>query len=162
MTFLKRRGLDSLTLDVTMPDGVYSFSEEGTSAPKTGYGTIAHTIIKEFVPPQIPIKADDEKDALAKLETTPYYDDSWTGKDIKINVSCHVGELRILKKMRDKGNDFELKITYQYFDGALGLDSTKNTGSDSNMPPEDYWANEEIVQPPYISMIINTGCGRFV
>ncbi len=162
MTFLKRMGLDSLTLEVTMPDGIYSFTDSSTSAPKTGYGTITHTILKEFAPPQIPIKAENEQDALAKLETTPYYDDSWTGKDININVSVHVGELRILKKMRDKGNDFELKITYQYFDGALSLDSTKNTGGDSDIPPEDYWADEEITQPPYISMIINTGCGRYI
>ena len=81
-------------------------------------------------------------------------------KTLTINVSVQIGELRILKKMRDKGNDFELKITYQYYDGALKEDITKNTGGDSNTPPEDPWAEQET--PPYISMIINTGCGRYV
>jgi hypothetical protein len=161
MTLLKRRGLDILTLDVTMPDSMYSFSEENTSAPKTGYASIQHTVINQYAPPQT-IKAENEQEAIAKLQTTPYYDDSWTGKDININVSCHIGELRILKKMRDKGNDFELKITYQYYDGTISMDTMNNTGSNSDFPPEDYWGDEEITQPPYISMIINTGCGRYI
>jgi hypothetical protein len=162
MTLLKRRGLDTLTLDVTMPDGIISFSEENTSAPKTGYGTISYTVNKDFSPHTGPIEAENDQAAQAKLQTSPYYDDSWTGKDIKINVSCHVGELRILKKLRDKGNDFELKISYQYFKPTLTLDSMKNTGSNSDSPPDDYWTEAEITQPPYISMIISTGCGRFV
>jgi hypothetical protein len=160
MTLLKRRGLDSLTLDVSMPDG-YSFSEKNTSARKTGYGSIYNMIINEYTPPKT-LQAENEQEAQAKLQTAPYYDDSWTGKDIKINVSCHIGELRILKKLIDKGNDFELKITYQYYEGTLSMDTMNNTGSNPNFPPEDYWADEEITQPPYISMIINTGCGRYV
>ena len=162
MTIFKRKGLDTLMLDVAMPDGVYSFSEINTSAPKTGHATISHTIVKEYAPPQIPIKADTEQDAQAKLQSSPYYDDSWTGKDIKINVSCKIGEIRLLPRLRDKGNDFELKVTYQYYRGMLSMDSTKNTGSNSDLPPDDQWTNEEITQPPYISMIISTGCGRFV
>jgi hypothetical protein len=162
MTILKRMGLDSLTLDVSMPDGMNSFSETKTSAPKTGFGIINYTVYKDIIPPEGPIKAENEQDAQTKLQASPYYDDSWTDKDIKINVSVHIGELRILKKMRDKGNDFELKISYQYYDGALKLDTTKNTGGNSDMPPDDVWTDEEITQPPYISMIINTGCGRYV
>lgn len=162
MTFLKRRGLDTLSLDVMMPDGMTSFSEENTSAPKTGYAEISYTVDNDFSPPDGPIKAENDQQAQAKLQTTPYYDDSWTGKDIKINVSCKIGELRFLKKLREKGNDFELKISYQYYNAILSLDSTKNTGSNSELPPDDYWAEEEITQPPYISMIISTGCGRFV
>ena len=162
MTFLKRRGLDSLTLEVTMPDGVNSFTETGTSAPKTGFGTVSHTLMKDVIPPEGPIKAENEQKAQAKLQTAPYFDDSWTDKDITIKVIVQVGELRILKKMRDKGNDFELKISYQYYDGILKEDTTKNTGGESNLPPDEFWVDEEITTPPYISMIINTGCGRYV
>jgi hypothetical protein len=160
MTFFKRMGLDSLTLEVTMPDGVNYFTETNTSAPKTGYGTISHTLIKDIIPPEGPIQAKNEQEAQTKLQTSPYFDDSWSDKDITINVSVHVGELRFLKKLRDKGNDFELKISYQYYDGALKVDTTKNTGGDSTIPPDDVWSNEGT--PPYISMIINTGCGRYV
>jgi hypothetical protein len=155
MTFLKRMGLDSLTLEVTTPDGV-TFIETNKSAPITGDGTITYSVATGIIPP-VSLKATDGKTAQAKLREKPYNDDTWTNKDININVSVQIGELRILKKIRDKGNDFELKITYQYYDGALKEDTTKNTGGDSNPPPEDPW-----VEPPYISMIINTGCGRYV
>lgn len=160
MTFLKRMGLDSLTLEVTMPDGMHYFKETNTSAAITGEGKIIHTIIKDIIPPEKTIKADNEKDAQAKLSM---YDDSWTDKNIKINVSVSVGEsrIRVWKYFREKGNDFELKITYQYYDGVLEEDETKNTGEDPSIPPEDDpWIDQEI--PPYMSMIISTGCGRFV
>jgi hypothetical protein len=160
MTVLKQMGLDSLTLEVIMPDGIYSFTETGKSAAKTGFGTITHMVVKNIIPPSGSIKAKTEQEAQAKLATSPYYDDSWTGKDIKINVSCQVGELRILKKLRDKGNDFQLEITYQYYEGSLIKDTMKNTGGDSEMPPDELWQDEVI--PPYLSMIINTGCGRYV
>ena len=41
MTFLKRMGLDTLTLEVTTPDGV-TFTETNKSAPITGEGTITY------------------------------------------------------------------------------------------------------------------------
>jgi hypothetical protein len=160
MTLLKRMGLDSLTLEVSMLDGMYYFTETNTSAPITGKGTISRTIKSEIIPPSGPIKADNDKDAQAKLKIKPYIDDSWTDKNININLSVQIGEIRLLKKIRDKGNDFELKITYQYYDGVLKKDTTKNTGEDSSPPPDDIWSDQE--EPPYISMIINTGCGRFV
>jgi hypothetical protein len=160
MTFMKRRGLDSLTLEVTMPDGIYYFTETSTSAPITGEGTISHTIFNSIIPPEMPIEAENENDAQTKLEETPYSDDSWTEKDITINVSVDIGEIRLLKQLRDKGNDFELKITYQYYDGALKEDTNINTGGDYDTPPEDPW-NEQTI-PPYLSMIVNTGCGRYV
>jgi len=160
MTFMKRMGLDSLTLEVTMPDGIYYFTETSTSAQITGEGTLSHTIIKDIIPPNTPIEADNEQEAQAKLKDKSYFDDSWSEQGIKINVSVQIGEIRILKRIREKGNDFELKITYQYYDGVLKEDINKNTGDDNNIPPEDPWAKQEI--PPYISMIINTGCGRYI
>jgi len=159
MTFMKRMGLDSLALEVTTPDG-RTFIVTNTSAPITGEGTITYTVLTGIIPPVSSIKADDETSAQAKLKGKPYYEDSWTNKNIKINVSVKIGEVRILKKMRDKGNNFDLKITYQYYDGALKEDITKNTGGDSNTPPNDPWVEQ--ATPPYISMIINTGCGRYV
>jgi len=158
MTFLKRMGLDRLTLEVTTPDGV-TFTETNTSAQITGEGTITYRVATGIIPP-VSLKATDEKTAQAKLKTKPYLDDSWVNKDININVSVQIGEHRIVKRLRDKGNNFELKITYEYYDGALKEDTTKNTGGDPNVPPDDPWAEQE--KPPYISMIINTGCGRYV
>jgi len=160
MTVLKRMGLDSLTLEVVMPDEVNSFADTTKSAPKTGFGSISHTIVRNIIPPEGTIKAKSEQEAQAKLTTSPYYDDSWTGKDIKINVSCHIGELRFLKKLRDKGNDFQLEITYQYYQGSLTKNTIKNTGGDPEMPPDTLWQDEQ--EPPYLSMIISTGCARYI
>ena len=158
-TFFGRRGLDTLSLEVITPDQqVYDVSN--VSAKITKEGHILLTVPVDNVrPPDTPIKANDIQSAQAKLKQKPYYDDTWTGKDIKITVSVHIGELRILKKIRDKGNDFDLKISYQYYQGVLKEDTTKGTAFDGN-PPEDPWDGQEI--PPYMSMIINTGCGRFV
>jgi hypothetical protein len=160
MTLLRRRGLDSLTLEVTTPDGITS-QQTNTSARLTGKGTITLMVNTGIIPPQTAVKADTEKDAQEKLKIPPYYDDSWTDKQILIGVSVQIGEIRLLKKMRDKGNDFELKITYEYYDGVLKEDTTKNTGGDNVQPPDqDRWTAWQ--PPPYISMIISTGCGRYV
>jgi len=160
MTVMKRMGLDSLTLEVTMPDGIYYFTETNKSAQITGDGTISHTIFKDIIPPDTPIEADNEQDAQTKLKDKSYFDDSWTEKEITINVSVQIGEIRIWKKMRDKGNNFDLEITYQFYDGVLDEDVNINIGGNNNTPPDDPWAEQVI--PPYISMIMNTGCGRYV
>ncbi len=160
-TFFGRMGLDTLSLEVMTPDQqVYDLSN--TSAKKTKEGHILLTVTVDNIrPPETPIKANDIQSAQAKLLQKPYYYDTWTGKDIKITVSVHIGELRILKKIRDKGNDFDLKISYQYYYcSILKKDITKDTGLDNDTPPQDPWDNQET--PPYMSMIINTGCGRFV
>ena len=164
MTFLKRMGLDSLTLDVTTPDGM-TLTQTTKSARITGEGTITVTVDSGINPPQEVITADDEKEAMGKLMEKDYNDDSWTDKTIYYNVSVQIGELRFLKKIRDKGNDFELTISYQYYDGSLKEDTTKSTGGDSATPPdENPWVEEDLPEeePPYISMIINTGCGRYI
>jgi hypothetical protein len=166
MTLLKRMGLDTLTLEVTDPNGM-TYTAMNTSARITGKGTISITMYSDFIPPQGPIDASTEEVAQSMLMEPPYFDNSWTAKDFSINVSVQIGELRILKRIRDKGNDFELTVTYQYYDAVLNEDITKNTGGDNIAPPDDdYWSDEgiqnETEEPPYISMIINTGCGRFV
>ena len=159
MTFFKRMGLDRLTLEVTMPDGMYSFTETSTSAKISGEGSISHTIVRDIIPPDTSFEATDESDAQTLLKAKSNFDDSWTDKAITFNVNVQIGELRILKKIRDKGNNFDLEITYQFYDGVLKEDVNKSTG-DSGTSPEDPWAEQVI--PPYISMIMNTGCGRYI
>jgi hypothetical protein len=160
LTFLKRRGMDSLTLEVTMPDG-FSTKDTNMSAPITGAASISMTILSEIYPPEGSIKAKDVKEAQALLQQQPYYQDTWTDKEINISVSVNIGEIRLLKQLQDKGNNFEIKITYQYLEGSLKEDTTNTTGGDVDTPPEDDpWVEQEI--PPYLSMIINTGCGRYV
>ncbi|MBN1861766.1 MAG: hypothetical protein JW840_09945 [Candidatus Thermoplasmatota archaeon] len=161
MTVFKRMGLDSLTLEITTPDG-FTTSMTNTSARKTGAGSITITVDTGKTTPPTSIKETTEQAAQLKLKQSPYYDNAWTDKNIYINVSVKVGEIRLLKQLRDKGNDYELSITYQYYHGILRGDVTKTTGDDMTTPPEDDpWA-DEVIPPPYVSMIIQTGCGRFV
>jgi len=160
MTLLKRMGLDILTLEVITPDGIPRI-ETRRSKPLTGEGTFLLTISPNIIPPVAPITADSEQAAIAKLMQKPYYDDSWTNKNINVTVNVRIGEMRILQKMRDTGNTFDLKISYQYYAGLVKVDTTKSTGfDDTTPPPADPWENQ--TEPPWMSMIINTGCGRFV
>jgi hypothetical protein len=60
----------------------------------------------------------------------------------------------------DRGNSFDLDITYEYYDGVLTEGQTQNTAFDDETPPPDLLTTYE--EPPYLAMILNTGCGRFV
>jgi hypothetical protein len=161
MTLFKRRGLDTLYLAITLPNG-YTSTTSNTSAPKTGYGSIVELVSLNIIPPVKQFQANNTQDAQSKLQEYSVYDDSFTGKDIHFNVSVQIGELRFLKKMRDKGNSFDLSVTYQYYEASVKqAGNTTTTGlDDGTTVPENPWDN--IVTPPYISMIISTGCGRFV
>jgi hypothetical protein len=156
-TFLKRFGLDTLTIEVTTPDGEISKKESSVSAAKTREGNILFTITVDNSRPPDSLTANDLQAAQAKLKETPFYDDSWITKDITVKVSVTIGEKRILAKLFDKGNSFDLDISYLYSEAVLKADQTKNTGTDNLPPDDDLWE-----EPPYMSMIINTGCGRYV
>jgi hypothetical protein len=154
-TFLKRFGLDRLTLAITTLDGdVVQISN--TSAPKTRAGTDSITLESHIVPPVGPIKADDITSAQAQLSNPSYFDDSWMNRNFSITVSDKIGEKRIIPRLLDKGNSFTLEISYKYYQGVI-QGQMKSTGDDGGTnSTKDSW------EPPYMSMIINTGCGRFV
>jgi hypothetical protein len=154
-TFLGRMGLDRLTLAITTLDGDVQ-QASNTSAPKTRTGTDSITLESHIIPPIGPIKADDATSAQAQLGKKPYLDDSWMNRNFSITVSDKIGEKRILPRLLDKGNAFTLQISYQYYQGIIKQGQMKSTGGndDDEVPPA--------FEPPYMSMIINTGCGRFV
>jgi len=141
---MKRMGLDSLSLEVSMPDGIYYFTETSTSAQITGAGTISQTIIKDIIPlihqlKQLMRKMHKSNSKINHISMTPGL--------IKIFQSMLVFKSvnsAFLKKLRDQGNDFELKITYQFYEGVLKEDTNINTGDDFGMSPEDPWAEQEV------------------
>ena len=149
-----RRGLDTLSLEVTTPDGDM-LTVSNVSAPKTKEGSVTIVFNREIIPP-VTVKADDTNSAQVQLTKKPYYDDSWTKKNFSVKVSVRIGEMRLIPRLLDKGNVFSLEVTYQYKQGVLNQDQMKSTGNGSDTPPQDPW------EPPYMSMIISTGCGRFV
>lgn len=156
-TFFGRRGLDTMTLEVTTPDGEVT-TVSNVSAPKTKQGSVSIMLVSNIIPPVTPIKADDVGAAQAQLNKKPYYDDSWMNRNFSIKVSDKIGEIRPLARLMDKGNSFSLQVSYQYYQGVIQQGQMKSTGGDGN----DTQQTENIWEPPYMSMIISTGCGRFV
>ncbi len=154
-TFLKRFGLDRLTLAVTSIDGNV-YQQSNMSAPKTRKGTA--TVVLEsdlIIPPVGPVEADDMASAQALLSKPPYFDNSWMNRNFSFTVSDKIGEKRIIPRLLDKGNPFTLEISYSYYQGMI-QGETKTTSNDGGSAPDDSF------EPPYMSMIISTGCGRFV
>jgi hypothetical protein len=157
-TFFGRKGLDRLTLAVMTADGDVT-QVSNTSAPKTKKGTDTITLESHIIPPAAagPIKADDYQSALAQLGKKPYFDDSWMKRNFSITVSDKIGEKRIIPRFLDKGNSFTLEISYSYYQGTIPQGQVKSTGNG-----DDTNSTQNAFEPPYMSMIISTGCGRFV
>lgn len=154
-TFLGRFGLDTLTLQITTPDGTI-YEESARSASKTRDGNIMISVpVSMSVPSNEPIEAEDYDEALQMLNEEPYYNDKWVNEEFTITVSVHVGEVRILKKMMEKGNGFDLDITYEYYQGTLMEDQTVETGGGDGGEETPY-------EPPYLSMLMNTGSARYI
>lgn len=112
--FLWKRGLDTLTFEVTSPDGTTETRES------KGNGTLEIVFDNiNPVPSVSEIKANDTNEALEKLQE--YYNDKWMGEAFRIKVSVKVGEkiYRPLKRLFDKGNNFTIEIVYTYYEPTL-------------------------------------------
>lgn len=145
-------GSDTLILEVTTPDGeVYEESDKS--------GNIEIPIAVNSMPSSDIIVANDSSDAGEKLRNEPYFDDKWMNENFNIKISVKIGEIRILRKIRDKGNDFNLEVTYEYYSGTLTEIENDKTG---DIEETSKYLTEEDYTPPYLSMIIGTGCGRYI
>ena len=152
---LKRFGLDTFTLDVIAPGGkTVSFSEKSQKRTKAG-DFIVNVSGTDSQPSVTTITGNSTGDASARLRAALRKDDSWAGKEFNVTVTVTIGE-RLLK-FRDKGNNFDLAINYTYYDFTIG--KTSSTGGDDL---GDLPSTNTTWTPPYMSMILNTGCGRFV
>jgi len=69
------------------------------------------------MPSTDPVEALSYEDAQQQLKQSPYYSEKWMNKDFKVKVSVTVGEFLGKLRPRDKGNDFTLEITYEYYGG---------------------------------------------
>jgi hypothetical protein len=146
-----KRGLDTLTVEI---DPTYDapLTYEGTGS---GNETLSFNV--NSAPNFDTIQAEDMVDAEQII-----YNES-VGKDtasFDITVSVKTGEplRRPLRYLMDNGNDFEIEITYDYYIASMMEDETKETSGNNDL--------EEIIEeeytPPYLSMIIGTGCGRYI
>lgn len=160
-TLLGRAGLDTLTLEITTPDGE-TRDESRKSASKSKNGNIMMEFqVSNGIPSNEPIEAEDIYEAEDELQNNEsYYHETWSNEAFTINVYVKVGEMRPLKKLLEKGNSFNLEITYEYYYPMLIEEEGENkTINESENPFEDL---EEEYIPPYVSMILSTGCGRFI
>jgi len=132
--FLGMFGKDALTLKVTSPSG-----EEKEDSQKAKEGNITLTFSGLNSKPSISeVKADTLSDA--ENEIQKYITSEGKG-DWKVEISVNVGELL---KFRDKGNDWELQVTYHYYEPQFaevsssgdGGEQVKETNQENNEPTE--------------------------
>ncbi|MEM4257783.1 MAG: hypothetical protein QXL17_01350 [Candidatus Thermoplasmatota archaeon] len=146
---LRKKGLDTLTVDVTGKG-------QTKTEKQTGNGTMTLTFRMNTLPTITTIQASTLSDAEDAIKADYYKtaDETFT-----INVKVQTGEkiFRFFKYLRDKGNDFDVKITYTYFNALISetKEETKNTHQNT-YNTDDTW------EPPYLSMILKTGCSRYI
>jgi hypothetical protein len=146
--FLGRLGRDTLTLEITDPDGDVH-EETAQSEVRTKEGRIEITIDDIMKKSNDLIEADNEVEAKEMLMESPYYDDTWKGEYFEIRVIVSVGEILGNLRPRDKGNSFDLEITYEYFDTSLVLvDDTRDTSNqdlEEDINEDNSWKFAHIV-----------------
>ena len=142
-TFLGRLGLDTLTLEITTPDG-NKIVESARSARKTKQGNIEITLpVNNFNPTTLTLESENIMGVEKQLKDK-YFDYTWVNKEFTIKVSVQVGEIRPLKRLADNGNDFDLEIRSSNYHTSTTADDTvlNSDNGDSyietgNYPPDD-------------------------
>jgi hypothetical protein len=151
---LLKRGLDTLTAEITPMDGESQRYEGKGGGNKT----------LSFRVNDMPYSNSIEAEGISEAEQIVY--NMFTGQDttsFDITVRVKTGEplRRPLKYFSDKGNNFEIDVTYDYYTASLPEEEIKGTGPDGGDGSFDDLKEEEYI-PPFLSMIIGTGCGRYI
>jgi parallel beta-helix repeat protein len=102
-------GEDTLTLTINSPNGNELYKQSSTGEGILNY---KKTDINPL-PDVNSIIGKNEDDALENLKE--YYGTNWKNENIKITVSVEIGEKRFLRRLFEKGNDFTLGISYEYY-----------------------------------------------
>jgi len=125
---LTTKGQDTLTAEVICKG-------KTETQESIGNGTIEFNFNINSIPFTTEIEADNEVDAKEKLKED--YTDDPIALTIDINVATGEKLRRPLKYFKDKGNDFGLTITYEYYEASLTEGNINDTGGDVDNPPED-------------------------
>ncbi|MFH1101762.1 MAG: hypothetical protein V1726_06980 [Methanobacteriota archaeon] len=152
--FLGIFGLDTLTLEVTAPDGT-TISDSMKSMRRTKEGNIVLTFnnINDREPSTIPFDAQTLQDAQQQLKQSPYYNDKWVDDEFTVKVSVSVGEILGRIRPRDQGNAFTIDVEYQYYSGSI--DEIKET---IHQADEDVFTDMS-QQHSTIGIMVTTGSG---
>jgi hypothetical protein len=150
---LIKRGLDSLTAEIA------STEMDGDNQTYYGEGSGNETLFFNVnkVPLLDSVEAEDISEAQQKIKDR-FSGQHTTSFDVTVSVKTGEPLRRLFKFLRDSGNDFEIKITYDYYQVSIE-EEIKETGSNGDSDSLDD-IEEEV--PPFLSMIIGTGSGRFI
>lgn len=136
------KGLDTLTFEV---------SRNGNTKTETSTGEGNHSFSYSInpKPSQDTYQAESEQDA------ADYFEGQIAGMNAEsfdVTVSVDTGErmLRLIKYIRDKGNDFDLTVMYTYYTLEVGMldtgddtDDTKTTGgNDDDVATNNHYVGE--------------------
>jgi hypothetical protein len=141
---LFKKGLDTLYASVS-----YMGTEQTDES--TGNGTMEFEFRVHEIPPDTTVTAEDYEDAMDQL--TEWRSTEYPSFDTTVSVSTGEKIWRPLKYFRDQGNNFDLVITYEYYEALLEEqenEETKGTGSEE--PPE-----EPEDQFPYMGAMVSMG-----
>jgi hypothetical protein len=155
-TLFGRFGLDTLELKVTNPDGE-EYRQQKQSAKKTGQGKVSVTIPVNDRYPDIEVIEANNSIQAEEMIKSDYSSDKFTNEEFQIAVSCLIGEKRILKKFFERGNNYNIEISYDYYYPT----ATEETMPDNNIDMFNDMQGQNY-KPPFLSMIIGTGCGRYI
>ncbi len=103
-------GKDILTFTIKSSEDNELYSEKSR-----GKGTLCFNISNINKKPTITqVEAEDLETAQTMVQQ--YFGTNLTDEPFHIEVEIKIGELRILRRLRDQGNEFTLKITYEYYE----------------------------------------------
>ena len=151
---LLKRGLDTLTAEINYMDG------ESQRYEGKGGGNKTLSFRVNDMPDSSSIDAEDINEA-EKIVYDDFTGQDTTSFDVTVRVKTGEPPRRPLKYFSDKGNNFEIKVTYDYYSASLTDEEIKGTGPDEGDNPFDDLKEEGYI-PPFLSMIIGTGCGRYI
>ncbi len=103
-------GKDILTFTIKSSEDNELYNEKSR-----GKGTLCFNISNINKKPTI-TQVEAEDLATAQTMVQQYFGTNLTDEPFHIEVEIKIGELRILRRLRDQGNEFTLKITYEYYE----------------------------------------------
>ena len=129
-------GKDTITIKVMDMDD----NEIGSETIKgSGNATIMIDGITDMISTS-PIEAKSDVEAEELLEER--YEDNPTNVTYKVKVTVKYGELRILKKIRErmKGDSFTMEVNYDYYDYDIGTPDDEYRPTGNKPSSDDYTA----------------------
>ncbi len=124
-TFMNRAGLDTLSLDITSPDGTHH-QQTAKSAPRTKQGAIDLIVpLTSNSPASFTVHSRTIPETEQQLQAHQSLDTS-TNLTFLVRISVQIGEIRPLKRLADKGNSFVLHVTPSFYTTVISTENLAN------------------------------------